>query len=442
MVAVLARRGVERPRRGPPRRPPSAAPRRPGARRRRAPAASCRWTLAPPACALRSCTSSAPPGPPARPAGAEQVVDGAVRDGVLVEAELGVLGDLGVGGRVLAGLQVDHHDPAVVVDLEPVGVAVEPRPAGRRAASPRRAAAARWRARAGARARRARRRSAASAARPPRARARRDHGVRNAMRPQTASTCAISSSSLARGRRPASSPLAIRSARACTTEPEALGRGGRRLAARLALEEPLGRAGQQRVERARRERDRLVGPVARASAQTLRARVPHQVAGSACGTSGRPRRGGGASTREPVGGRRAAGAGGAAGSASGARAARRPGRPATAAAAGGPAGGVPRARRPPRGSSATKREGCSPSSSGDATAVTTSRCAGPGAGDVEQPALLGEQRLRGRAAAAGRRRRSGRPAAACRAGAGRASPPPGRARPPRTATPGPWSGGR
>ena len=58
-----------------------------------------------------------------RPAG--HLVGGAVVDGELVEPELGVPLDLGTAGWVLAGLEVDDHHPAVLVELEPVGVAVE-----------------------------------------------------------------------------------------------------------------------------------------------------------------------------------------------------------------------------------------------------------------------------------------------------------------------------
>ena len=57
--------------------------------------------------------------------GGRQRLDGAVLDGQLVEPELGVRGDLVVGRRVLAGLEVDDDDAAVGVELEPVGVAVE-----------------------------------------------------------------------------------------------------------------------------------------------------------------------------------------------------------------------------------------------------------------------------------------------------------------------------
>ena len=53
-------------------------------------------------------------------------VDRTVVDGELVEAELGVLVDLGPAGWVLAGLEVDHDHAALIVELEPVGVPVEP----------------------------------------------------------------------------------------------------------------------------------------------------------------------------------------------------------------------------------------------------------------------------------------------------------------------------
>ena len=58
-----------------------------------------------------------------RPAG--HLVGGSVVDGELVEPELGVPLDLGTAGWVLAGLEVDDHHPAVLVELEPVGVAVQ-----------------------------------------------------------------------------------------------------------------------------------------------------------------------------------------------------------------------------------------------------------------------------------------------------------------------------
>ncbi len=52
-----------------------------------------------------------------------QAVDGPVVDGELVEAELDVPLDRLVGGLGPVGLEVDDHDAAVGVELEPVGVA-------------------------------------------------------------------------------------------------------------------------------------------------------------------------------------------------------------------------------------------------------------------------------------------------------------------------------
>ena len=68
--------------------------------------------------------------------------------------------------------------------------------------------------------------------------------------------------------------------------------------------------------------------------------------------------------------------------------------------------------------------------------------AGAGAGDVEQPALLGQHRGPGQRRAAARRGRSGRPGATCPVGAGRARCPPGRGRRRPAATRGPWSDAR
>ena len=50
----------------------------------------------------------------------------AVVDGELVEAELDVPLDGGPAGSVLLGLEVDHDDPALGIELEAVGVAEEP----------------------------------------------------------------------------------------------------------------------------------------------------------------------------------------------------------------------------------------------------------------------------------------------------------------------------
>ena len=76
-----------------------------------------------------------------------------------------------------------------------------------------------------------------------------DQGVRNGICPQTLSTCAISAGTASGRRR---SPLTTRSARAWTTRPKPCDAEARGLAAGLALEEPLGRAGEQRLERAGR----------------------------------------------------------------------------------------------------------------------------------------------------------------------------------------------
>ncbi len=156
----------------------AARPASAGARRACAPSSSgcggCGCTLGSVVAALRSWTSSAPPGSPGGPA---SVVDGAVVDGELVEAELGCSATSAVG-RVLAGLEVDDARP---------GRRRRPRagrrsragarPARRRAASPRRRAAPRWRATVRAPAVRARRGSAQRAATASRSRSPRPRGA-------------------------------------------------------------------------------------------------------------------------------------------------------------------------------------------------------------------------------------------------------------------------
>ena len=61
----------------------------------------------------------------ARPRDPARALDRAVVDGELVEPELGVALHSWAGRRVLAGLEVDDHDAAVGVELEPVGVPEE-----------------------------------------------------------------------------------------------------------------------------------------------------------------------------------------------------------------------------------------------------------------------------------------------------------------------------
>ena len=189
----------------------------------------------------------------------------------------------------------------------------------------------------------------------------RDQGVRKASRPHTASTSTMSMSTSA-AQLLGGHPLGER----VHDLSEVDGLVGGRDAARLAAEEPLGRTRHQRLEHAGRDRDRPL-------------RIAHR--------SRRPRRGAGPPPRGRVGlrheldvrrpprrrGRRGAG--------------RRP----PAAAARWPGSATVRrssATRPPsdsgRGgrpsrctglisSSARNRDGCSPSSSVDFTAVTTSR---------------------------------------------------------------------
>ena len=185
----------------------------------------------------------------------------------------------------------------------------------------------------------------------------------------------------------ASSPLATRSAIACTRLPKPCAWLDLRAAAGLALEEPLRRALDQPGQRAGGELDRLVGRRAPAASAWLRSRVPHQVAGSAAGTSGRP---------------------------SGRRLRRQPGEPLARRPSRSVGLDVGVGRRTPqladqtRAATAAGAAGPARWRTVDAELVEEPRrllavvvgrgdgrhhqpLAGAGAGDVEQPALLGEQ---------------------------------------------------
>ena len=126
------------------------------------------------------------------------------------------------------------------------------------------------------------------------------------------------------------------------------------------------------------------------------ARRPTTVAGSAAGTSGaavgvgrrrRARRAGASRRRAAARGCRVDGGGAQPGDQAGHRQ--------RARRAAGPVGHLRRHHRRARRRSA---RAAGPSSATDRTAVTTSAVPGPGAGDVEQPALLGEQLRRARPA--------------------------------------------
>ena len=202
-------------------------------------------------------------------------------------------------------------------------------------------------------------------------------GVRNSIRSQTASTCSIRSASSRRPR--GRSPLATRSASACTTLPKPWPGWSGHAPAGLALEEPLGRAGQQRrpARSPRRSPARSAGrgPAARSgSAPGCPTRSPGR----------RPRRPGGRAT---VGRRPASRAAGGPRPRAAARAWRRGRRAVRRSSATSPASdsGAPAAGRlavrpgsTVAPSSSTNRDGCSPSSSGEPTAVTTQPLRGPG----------------------------------------------------------------
>ena len=118
-------------------------------------------------------------------------------------------------------------------------------------------------------------------------------------------------------------------------------------------------------------------------------------------------------------------------------AARRRARPATAA---GRAGRTVLGRARP--SSPRNRDGCSPSSSGEATAVTTSRC---GRGCRRRRTAAAPRRAARGAVSGGTSPSRADPVGleqGARADAGRARRPPGRGRRPPGATRGPWTGGR
>ena len=279
VVAVLARpRGELLVADRPP--PPSAAARRAGGRRRRArgPAAG-PW---PPEVAAGAGRARRPRPVPVRPA---QVVDRSVLDRELVEPELRVLRHRLAGRRLLGGLEVHDDDPAVLVDLEPVGVAVQPDDLAV-APSPPRGSAARCASDPRAPGRRCQSRNQRSAPRPPARSVRRDQGVRNGSWPHDLVDVRHQ---LAR-RRSSSSPLADPVGEACTTLPNPW------LASLPPRRRPpargttwRGRSSSPSRALARDVTGSSVGPH-RARRTATRRAGPHQVAGSAAGTSGRPRR--------------------------------------------------------------------------------------------------------------------------------------------------------
>ncbi len=189
-------------------------------------------------------------------------------------------------GWVLPGLQVDHDDPPGVVDLEPVGV---PR-AGRPLAVGQRHLGAHvllgGQHRAGVRAGCARSTNRVSALRTSSCSRPRDHGVRKPSWSHTSSTSTISSSTVpgvglqARPWRPG------RRSRApgCRSPGPGWTCARHRPRARGTTSPGTRPARPGHWPRARRVR-RPAAPVA---AAWLRSRVPHHVAGSAAGTSGRP----------------------------------------------------------------------------------------------------------------------------------------------------------
>ena len=200
----------------------------------------------------------------------------------------------------------------------------------------------------------------------------------------------------------------------------------------LALEEPLGRADQHRLEHAGRDRHRLVG-------------VTDRLHGAAGGAGAPPGRRVGARHQrraEPI-------------DSPASRASRR----AAASRSGSVVAGSATVRR----SSLTRpghrqrpRRAADDLLDGDAELLEEARrllavvvgggdrgddeaLARAGARDVEEPPLLHQQLARRRPAGRCRPRRSGRPAAASSGAAGRASPPAGRGRRRPAATPGPWT---
>ena len=301
------------------------------------------------------------PGPRAGVTLGQQRVDGAGLDGVLVDPELDVALHRRAGGGVPAGLEVDHDDRAVGGELEPVGGAGQPHPLAvveldlRLERARCRAPCAGWRrASAGTGSSAARTRSSSRAF---------DHGVRNSIRSQTSSTWPISTST----RRAGVELAGARPAR------RARARSGR-----------CWRTGGTR----RRRRPRAGGTTGSGrrscASSTLaetgtggRGRAPADRPGRRAGAPPGRRVG----LRAPAGGRRwsrrPAGPGGArrrarsgslvAGSATVRRSSL------TRPAIDSGRGGRPSTSSTVTPSSSRNRDGCSPSSSGEATAVTTSR---------------------------------------------------------------------
>ena len=296
-----------------------------------------------------------------RPAARPSSSSGARVDGVLVERELEVARDGRPGGRGAGALEVDHDHAAGVVDLEPVGEAGEQDRLGRR--------------------RRRRSGSAASAPRSSRGLSRcqldepgrralrirassrcRDQGVRKASRSQTASTSAISGVDLGR-------QLAVGDPLGEGVERSGRGwRTGGRAETPPASRSKNHCAGQTRIDSSM---------LAEIGTGRSGSRIGCDGAGGAAGAPPGRRVGGRHQLAPPTSSAASAASRRAAASRSGARhgrgrrpcgAARPPARPATAAAAAGRPGA--RSSTP---SSSRKRDGCSPSSSGDCTALTTRR---------------------------------------------------------------------
>ena len=345
----------------------------------------------------------------------------------MVDAQLVVQRHVGAGRCALGGLEVDDPDPAVRVALDPVGCPVscirllaqidlagEAHLGAEQLRSGRRSCQARNRFRAAARPR---------PARPPTASWRRSRAVPDRVQ------VVRSDRSRSRGIGRAAPPC---SASTCTTEPK--------LAAVLRVDSPrASRArnhcrGQASTPRqlAARQPDRRSGGAHRRRSASVSSAIPHQLAGprrapaAAVGIAQRgqpsqPSRRGLAET------------GGASGSI------------ADRAQLGDQAGevsgraGPPGARRTATPSSARNRDGWSPSPSGPATAVTTSR----------RPPGCRRRRTAAAPRRSGRGRHRRQPVgpsrsapAANRGGVRRARRPPA-PRPPRpAATPGPWPGGR
>ena len=317
---------------------------------------ACGWTLGS-SDPSRSWTSSAPPD---AHGSTDRLVGGAVVDGQLVEAELWVVGEGGVGRCVLPGLEVDDDHVAVLVELEPVDVADQAHLLSVGKADGRGDPALG--------------RDGGARARP---RLPRDEAAQG-----VAHRLALAFAGPGRPERhPVPDPVdhAHQVVLGCDLapghpvgdgmddDPEALGGRADHGAAGLLLQEPLGGAGQQALERARGHPDRLVGVAHRRGRAARRTEPPPR--GGVCGRRQRPPVHLG---RGECGQRRWAAARRSSSGSLGSAAVRRSSAT-TPASDSGRRGRPCRCSGSPAPSSSRNRDGCSPSSSGEATAVTTRR---------------------------------------------------------------------